>query len=52
VSAEYDETGEKLIQVCVLDDAGNQHGEKMMLTDSQINELVDQLPEGWTTEEV
>jgi hypothetical protein len=50
--ARYEETGEPLIQVAVLDDGGFQQGEHMMLTETQIDELVDQLPEGWTTEEV
>jgi hypothetical protein len=43
---------EKLIQVRILDENGVQHGEKVMLTDDQANELLEYLPEGWTTEEV
>lgn len=43
---------EKKRQVAVLDDNGVQQGEKMMLTDDEVDNLIDQLPEGWTTEEV
>jgi hypothetical protein len=50
--SEYAETGEKLVQVKVIDDAGLQQGEAVMLTDGQIDELAAQLPEGWSTEEV
>ena len=47
-----EETGEVLIQVKVLNDAGQQEGQAMMLTLSSIDILVGSLPEGWKTEEV
>ena len=51
MSGERAETGEKLVQVKVLDDAGLQQGEAMMMTEAAIVDLVDQLPIGWSTEE-
>lgn len=51
MAKQYDETGEELVQICVLDENGIQQGEKLMLTNAQADELVDGLPEGWITEE-
>ena len=42
----YDETGEELHQVKVLNDVDQQQGEAFMATDKQIDELVAQLPDG------
>jgi hypothetical protein len=48
----YDETGERLVQVKILDDSGQQQGEATVLPESEVDDLVAQLPEGWSTEEV
>jgi hypothetical protein len=43
---------EKRYQVKVIDDAGLQQGEAMILTDKQVDELCLELPDGWGAETV